>query len=314
MKFLILTQLFTSLTTAASAELKFDKIYFNRDEIELSALTKKGDDLLFVGDKLSNRAIYKVTFEKNRFYYTNYLDLSKLTGHTPYFAKALLLEHAGKIVKNPFDLEGVTYCGDTFYLINEQVRHVLKIKDSTLTNMKVPFEKTFKEVGFPLHKVSRNAGFEGIAADCKNSKLYIAQERSPRGIIKVDIKSGKVEDHFLFSNKETKYGSMDYADLHYENGFLYLLERNEHLITKYDLQKKKIVTSVSFNKLDNIKLRELYDSGEIFGLAEGLTMSKERIFIGVDNNMAPLSKKSQKKYNLKGNFSSIIIYKRPKGF
>ena len=58
----------------------------------------------------------------------------------------------------------------------------------------------------------------------------------------------------------------------------------------------------------------MYKTGEPYGLAEGLTMDQDSIYIGIDNNKNKLSKKAKKSFGLKGNFSSIIIYRRPKGF
>lgn len=302
-----------SLTVFAN-ELKFEKIYFNRDKVEMSGLIKKGNDLLFIGDKLSNRSIYKIIFEKERFYYKDYINLSDLSGYKPYFTKALLLKHGGRILKSPFDLEGLSFCGDDFYLVNEQVRHLLKVSKNKFHQFKIDFETEFKKLKYPLEKIATNAGFEGVAIDCKNEIAFIAQERSPRGIFKVDLKTQKVLDTFLFNNEEGKYGSNDFSDLHFENGFLYLLERNSHTITKYSVKENKIVASVSFGKLASMHLRDLYNTGESFGIAEGLTMSKERIYIGVDNNGKSLSKKGSDAYKIEGNFSSLIIYQRPKDF
>lgn len=306
--------LFIVKSTYAETNLEFQKISFSRDDVELSALYKKGENFLFVADKLSNRSIYKVIFEKNRFYSKELIDLSKLKGHNLYFAKALFLKHAGHIINSPFDLEGLTSCKEDYYLVNERVRHILKISKNNIKRLNIDFSPAFKAEGHPLEKISRNAGFEGIAADCENQRLYIAQERSPRGIITYNFKTNKVESTFLFENKNTEWGSSDFADLHYENGFLYLLERNEHKISKYDLKKKKIVSSVKFGDLKGIHLRQLYKTGETYGLSEGLTMTKDQIVIGIDNNKNKISQKGQKVFKLKGNYSSIIFYKRPKNF
>jgi hypothetical protein len=311
---LIFNLIVFSNLSCAHKNLAFEKISFNRDNIELSALFKKHDDLLFVADKLSNRAIYKVVFEQKTFYYKEIINFSNLKGHNSYFASALLLKHAGKILNIPFDLEGLAACGETYYVANERVRHILKISNGKLEKLDIDFSSIFKKAGFPLNKISNNAGFEGIDIDCEAQTLYIAQERSPRGILIYDLKNKKFKQSILFENINTKWGSADFADLHYSNGFLYLLERNAHLVTKYDLKKNKIVSSVSFGNLKNIHLRELYDTNEIFGLAEGLSMTNDQIIIGIDNNKNKISKKGQKAFETKGDFSSIIFYKRPKGF
>ena len=303
-----------SLDVHAAMELKFEKIIFNRDDAELSGLLQHNNELLFVADKLSNRAIYKVRYENDRFFYTNHLDISKLQGHNTYFAKALLFKHAGRILKSPFDLEGLTYCKDNYYLANEQARHVLKVNKKSITKLDINFEGIFKKLGTPLEKISTNAGFEGIAIDCKNQILYIAQERQPRAIIVIDLKTNTPTDIFQTEVEKDNKIPPSYADIHFENGFLYLLERNVHLITKINVKTKKVVSQFKFGKTKNLHLQEIYDTGEPYGLAEGLTMDTNRIYIAVDNNKKNLTKKAQAEFKLKGNFSSILIYQRPKGF
>ena len=186
--YLILVFLF-SLNAKSAENLTFEKIMFNRDDAELSGLLLKDNELLFVADKLSNRAIYKVRQESDRFFYNNYIDISKLQGHTSYFTKALLFKHGGRMVKSPFDLEGLTFCEDNFYLANEQTRHILKVNTKSVTKLEISFDEIFKKLGTPLESISTNAGFEGIAIDCPNKILYVAQEREPRAIIVIDLKT-----------------------------------------------------------------------------------------------------------------------------
>lgn len=306
--------LLLSFNAQAIQDLKFEKILFNRDNSEISGLTLKDGELLFVADKLSNRAIYKVSFENDRFFYTNYLDISKLQGHNSYFAKALLFKHGGRNVKSPFDLEGLTYCNNNYYLANEQTRHILKVNKKSIRQLKINFDKIFKKLGTPLSKISTNAGFEGIAIDCKNKILYVAQERQPRAIIIVNLKTNKPIDIFQTKSEKNNKVAPSYSDIHFENGFLYILERNSHIITKLDTKTKKIISQVKYGKTNNLHLKEIYNTGEPYGLAEGLTMDKNKIYLALDNNKNKLSKKAQDTYKLKGNFSSILIYKRPKGF
>ena len=314
MKQLILfTSIYFITFSQVFAKLKFEKILFNRDDSEISGLLLKDNELLFVADKLSNRAIYKIRYENDRFFYKNYLDISKLQGHGSYFAKALLFKHGGRIVKSPFDLEGITYCNNDFYIANEQARHILKVNKRSIENIKIDFSSIFEKFGFPLEKISTNAGFEGVTIDCKNQILYIAQERGPRAIIVVDLKTKEAIDIYQTEQeKENKHP--DYADIHFENGFLYILERNFHRVLKVDPKTKKIVDTVTFGHTDSLHLREIYDTGEPYGLAEGLALSKKQIFIGIDNNKNKISKRAQDILGVKGNFSSLMIYTRPKGF
>jgi len=312
LNFLLLSNAFSNTSYES---LKFEKINFNRDDIEISGLVRLDNQLLFVGDKLSNRSIYKIIFENKRFYYKSHIDLSSLKNHNKYFIGALLFKHGGRVIKSAFDLEGITSCGSDFYLANEQTRHILKVNNEVLTRLPLDFTQIFKEFGYPLSKVSTNAGFEGVTIDCENQILYIAQERQPRAIIVVDLKTMKITDMFATKTQiQDEKVSSDYADLYFENGFLYMLERNAYLITKYDVKAKKIVSRYSFKDLGKLSLDQLYNTGEPYGLAEGLVMSNESIYIGIDNNKKPLSKIGEKTYEIEGNPSSIITFNRPKGF
>ena len=305
---------FFTLASWATEHLKFEKIIFNRDDTEISGLLYQNDHLLFVADKLSNRAIYKIKMENDRFFYKTYIDLSQLQGHTQYFSQALLFRHAGRIIKSPFDLEGIASCDNDYYLANEQTRHILKVNTNEMKKLEIDFSNIFKKFGHPLEEIETNAGFEGLAIDCENQILYIAQERQPRAIIVVDIKKMIPIDIFVTPGKGVGKVNPDYADLYFENGYLYILERNFHHILKVDPKTKKVVKKFAYGETNHLHLKEIYQTKEPYGLAEGLAMSKDQIFIGIDNNKNQISEKAQKAFGLKGKFSSLLIYTRPKDF
>jgi hypothetical protein len=305
--------LFSPLLFSKTKKLSFERIAFNSDDTQLSGLTQKNGFLYTIGDKLTNQAIYKVAFNQTGFDLIPHIRFSKLKGHKSYLASAALLEHAGKIIKSPMDLEGITYCGNDWYLANEQVRHILKVNSKEIVNLGISFEEIFKQNGSPLEKISTNAGFEGLTMDCKNNTLYVAQERQPRALVRVPL-TNKKPDYFG-DTKVTPHPnekvSSDYADLYYEKGYLYALERNSYLISKIDTKTMKVIEQYSFQKLDGINLEDVYDTGEPFGIAEGLYMNSQMIYIALDNNAKPISKKASKKYDVKGNFSAILFFKRP---
>ncbi len=309
---IIILQLTILLGSALAKDLEFQKIFFNRDNTEISSLFLKDNKLLFVADKLSNRSIYQVKFEKDKFHYKDYINLSELKGHNKYFKEVILnIDKSHKLI-SPFDLEGITACGDTFYIVNEQAREILKV-NTQLEKLEVDFKEPFKQFGFPLPKVSVNAGFEGITADCKNKRLYVAQERSPRAIIEIDLNTNKVLR--MFKTKDDKQKYPDYADLHFFNGYLYILERNSYSILKFSLKENKVIQKYSFLKMDKENsAQDLYNTGEPFGLAEGIAFDETTIYISFDNNKSPLYKPIRKKYNAGKKVSSILTYKRPKGF
>jgi hypothetical protein len=144
--------------------------------------------------------------------------------------------------------------------------------------------------------------------------MYIAQEREPRAIIVVDMQSNTPID--IYEVGKTSPGvNPDYADLYFENGFLYILERNAYKILKVDPKLKTVVDQVSYAQLGELMhMREIYETEKPFGMAEGLAMDKERIYIAIDNNQSQITPKAQKAFGIKGTFSSLVIFSRPTNF
>ncbi|MCO4754472.1 MAG: SdiA-regulated domain-containing protein, partial [Bacteriovoracaceae bacterium] len=159
-----------------------------------------------------------------------------------------------------------------------------------------------------------NAGLEGIAIDCENQTLYLAQERSPRAIVVVNLNTLKVEK--IGSTKIIKENiHPDYADLFFNNNALYVLERNMRRILKLDPKSLEVIQSVSYASLGpQLQIQDLYNTGEPYGLAEALYMSDRHIFIGLDNNRNSFTKKAKILYPLKGDHSVILKFDRPEGF
>lgn len=85
-------------------------------------------------------------------------------------------------------------------------------------------------------------------------------------IIRFDLKKNQTVETFNFP--ET-HGN-DYADGKFENGFLYLLERNGSAISKIDPDAKRVVTKVSFRAIAMKDKERLYGPTE-FGLGRGAT-------------------------------------------
>src|SRR3989338_1594931 len=167
---------------------------------------------------------------------------------------------------------------------------------------------------------------EGLVPDGKKGFIVINEACSKaRKIYEYDLASGKLLRAFdipspignpdgspiMIPNtnpqgKPWTYGPTA-ADAYVESHFLYLLERESASILKIDLSKEtpQLVDFVSYarNNVDN-----LYDTGEPFGLAEGLTMDGAHLYLATDNNSKPT------KRDPKDTRSRLFIFKRPKGF
>lgn len=293
---------------------EFSKIIQSDSPIEISGFVEFQEKLFIVSDNKWDTWLYQVSFPNaNQAEITKGVDLKKLKGYWPYYFSTLLTARGGHFVKSPWDIEGAASCENDVYIVNEQARDIIKLTKNTLERIEIDFAKTFKEMGFPLGEISPNAGFEGIAIDCENQTIYIAQERSPRRILVVNLESSKVTADYETATEGLKHP--DYADLLFKDKHLYILERNNYRILKVSPQTNKVVGILSYSQISQtLKTSELYDTGEPFGLAEALHMDQEFIYIGLDNNINPFSKKAEKSLGLKGNHSSILVYKRPKNF
>lgn len=289
--------------SCSSSRKHLDGLFFNQDDLEISGLALKDGNLYFVGDKKENHYIYQANFSSHKLSYSEHLDLKDLQGFDTYL----------KTYKD-LDLEGIAVCHNDFYLVNEKLKHVLKVSGEKFQVLKINFHAFLKDkLNLEPDELS-NKGFEGVAIDCIKKRVFVALEREPRAIFEINLLDRKLIRMIQFGTTTPNGVPEDFSDLLYENERLYILERNIQTITKYDLKLKKVTQRLNFNELSQIPMSKLYNTGKPFGLAEGLAMSKTLIYIGIDNNHYPLSQKASGFYNIYGNPSSILKFKRPEGF
>lgn len=304
-------------------ELELKRLLFAKSAHELSGLaaTQPGStDLLTVADEAEDHFIYRIKYSDGgkRYRLEPTIDLTKLKGYDVY-VKSLKDETRVAEKDRRLDFEGLAVCGTTIYAINERVRQVLVIDKTSLTRAPINFS------GYEdLFAGEANAGFEGIAADCESGLLFVAKEREPRRIFTIEIKTWTLIGDYDVTQSErsgqkvinpwTGNGlltlSPDFADLTFDGGFLYALERNTYEIAKIDPKAFTVVARVSYLKAE----KGLYETGEPFGIAEGLSLTKDEIVIGLDHNGSPISGTAAKRTGIKGDFGSILVFKRPAGF
>jgi hypothetical protein len=272
--------LFISLNCLATTPLKLKEIKFLDNNLEISGLTKNNkNEMVIISDNNEDQYVYKVVPKDKKTFTTKVeYNFSDLNGFYLYYYSSLIGYHANRWIKSPWDLEGIYSCGNTHYVVNEQVRHVLKINldKMKLEHLKLDLTQAFKDIGTPLEKISNNAGFEGLALDCNQNILYIAQERDPRAIIIYDLKNNSYQGIIQTKPNSKTQISPDYSDLYYQNGYLYALERNEWNILKIDLKTKKVVENFTFDENSFLNLRKVYKTGKPYGLAEALYIEKDQ--------------------------------------
>ncbi len=198
---------------------------------------------------------------------------------------------------------------DKFFLINEWFDNVLMLTDScNLKDIKIEWERAGID-----NKDWGNKGLEGIAFDKKNGFLYLAKEREPRRIFKINLKTGTITEPFIsvLNNQTIGY---DISDMKYENGYLYILERSSGTVIRIDVKNNK-TRSYSFQHI-------VYKSGQRlfsnkfpqYGMAEALMLTNNEIWIALDNNGDPVSDYGKSLGLKEGNNTVILIFERPEGF
>jgi len=312
---------------AARPELKPTKIAVaSSAEFELSGLAIANGTTYVVSDESSHHYIYQVRpltapeQNKNTTLYT--FTLVPAINLKTYAATLTGLSPDQKPKR--IDFEAIAVCDGVFYLADERVRQIVEVKqEKEQTRFRVlPINfSSFKD----LASGGDNAGFEGVALDCDNDVLFVAKERSPRRIFKIDLKKGTLlSDHDLKGSDRSGQKvihpfnggnglmeiSADISDLYYTDGFLYVLERSTYEIAKVDPKTMKVVGRVSYFTTT----KHAYQTGEPFGLAEALALTDKEIVLAFDNGGNRLTHQFSKTFGPEGNKGIIITFERPKGF
>jgi uncharacterized protein YjiK len=262
---------------------QLDSSYTTR--FDLSGMVAVKNNIYVIADKLDNRFIYEIEFDRTSWSIKEQLPVA---------------------LEESVDFEAMDACNSCFYITNEFDNQAYKI-DKKGKVEKVPVDYTAAGINEKEWKL--NTGLESLALDCKNKVLYLAKEREPRYIMKIDLVTGKVLDQFNIAETE----SNDFADMKFENGYLYMLERNGNYIAKVDPATHAVVAKVSYRATCSAPEGKLYEPSE-FGMAEALLLTKDEIWLGLDNNELEVSPSAASKYKMKGIQPIILKFKRPKGF
>ncbi len=154
-----------------------------------------------------------------------------------------------------------------------------------------------------------NAGIEGIAVDSEHNTIYFAKERDPRRLFSYDIIKNEFHTDF---DDVVKGDDGNISDMKFLGGYLYFIDRAGCLVVRLDVKTKE-KTQYSFRRYSNNGKEHIYSAK--YGMAEALLITDDAIFIGMDNNNAPVSKFGEE-IGLKAGSTlpSIFVFKRPEGF
>lgn len=187
----------------------------------------------------------------------------------------------------PLDFEGIA-CDEAgaFYLTSENAFRVLRVEPSGAGAAWVTPEayKTGAEAGFFQ---ARGAGIEGLA-QTSPTNFVLCAERSPRGLLYIDVPSGKIAAVVCTSDSPPPEPprEQDLTDLWFEKGRIYGLQRNTETICLIERNGPVAVekTLWSFSQTA-ARLAHKYRS-VVFGQAEGLAMDETRVYVILDTNGA----------------------------
>jgi SdiA-regulated len=274
--------------------------YSGSQPINLSGMAAHGGRVFIVGDNPSARYLYEVRETPTHWRMVSQVDLK--------FPNQVGL-----------DLEGAFNSVDGLFLVNEHSGLDLVYKysfDGRNVNrqpISVRFPDRFDANSW------RNAGLEGVAYDTESNSLYLAKERDPPRIFVYRVSPGDGSTRFVkafqIPSQEGTSDGQSYADLYFEAGFLYVLERRSYTVVKVDPDSEQVVARVSFEKLRH-NGEALYKGDKGYGLAEALLLTYTELLIGLDNNGKHVNTRNQwvQKFDLQGKQPAIVRLSRPDGF
>lgn len=238
--------------------------------LEPSGLTELNGELFTVADK-DNYTIYRIDIQDSA---------ASLVPAIHFDAP----RHWGLL-----DWEGVTADqAGNFYLISEKLGRLYKVNPDGTGDW---LTDDLREEASALGLFSKsNAGFEGVARI--GDKQFIgAAEREPRGIVEFRIDSGipssqpQLMDHTLFSSRLNLLRIPDFSGMDYDDGKLYALFRNAHLVVQLEKTDAGYVEKQawSYKHLETDPRWAFLD--QTFGQAEGLVVRGKDVYLVMDNNL-----------------------------
>jgi hypothetical protein len=203
---------------------------------------------------------------------------------------------AGFVRGGTLDFEGISCdAAGNRYLVSEARAQVLKItpqSEAQWLNISPALVREGRAAGLLAHF---NAIFEGLAINPAGDQLWLAAERSRRGLLKVNLHSGEwtcdgacvllSEDGLQARPAAATPSDMplviDFSDLAWFNGKLYTLERNAYQVCRRD--PKTVVVERCWSFAD-AALTPARRYAKPYGVAEALVVDAQGAWIGNDNN------------------------------
>ena len=258
------------------------------ERFDLSGMVCHKGMILAVADKEWNRFIYRIEDRGMTFSCTPYLELCPV---------------------NETDLEGIDYADGRFYLAEENKSDVYEVSQNfcEMKKLEIPWDK---------YGIDRsgwgNKGLEAVTLDTVNSILYLAKEREPRHIFRIDLKNMEITEPFR--KQLSAMAGTDITDLKFEKGFLYMLERRMGRITRINIKTGELLSASFQDYVFKNGQRLFKNSNPEYGMAEAFILKGNEIWIGLDNNGDSVSGYGKSMGLKEGNKTAILVFHRPKSF
>jgi uncharacterized protein YjiK len=237
--------------------------------LEPSGLVIWNGEFYTVADKDDN-TIYKVEISESSAKMISFIEFTPAPGYV-------------------MDWEGITV--DTtgnFYLISEYNSRILQVSQDGKCKWVSP------DLSVPSSQIGlfarSNAGFEGITWLGPNHWLG-AVEREPRGLVEFRIENGvqhispTILEQSPFSNVLTLLRIPDYSGLCMEDGEIYALFRNAHLVVRLERVDGSFQETSAWSYKHIETDPELAYIAQTYGQAEGLAISGRDVYLIFDNNL-----------------------------
>ncbi len=240
------------------------------DGVEPSGLAFSKDELYCVSDK-HDSCIYRIR-----------LEIERAT-----LEPAIWFELPNDGPEGLADFEGLSCDPDgNFYLASEKMFRVLRVP---------PDGKGATWITPDLRPAGAEAGlfrtegayFEGLAR-IDTTHFVLCAERQPRGIVTVDlgqippvvraivVKTATIPPHGI--------RVPDFTDLCYHDGVLYALERNAEIVSIVETKDGVVSVRPWRSIRDTVNRKDLRYTDRRFGMAEGLAIHGDRVYVILDNN------------------------------
>lgn len=254
-------------------------------DFQASGLFLSSGRLLIVSDKHDD-AVFELSLQRDNAVARRFLEFQAPGG------KAL-------------DLEGIAGGEDgSLLLASEAQFRLLAVSPSGQATW---FTASLEEVGQREGLFQkRNAGLEGVAR--LDRQVVVAAEREPRGLLEAADGSGPVVAYRLPSAAcpGPRGRTDDMTDLSVSEGDLYALQRNAHLVvrlTRVDGRFRE-AGRWSYARAENDRRYRYRD--RTFGLAEGLALDEQHVYVVLDNNGEPRESGRDDRRGM------LFVFKRPR--